>query len=44
MKNAIESINSCIYQTEDKISELEARNFEIPKSKENKEKKQTKPT
>lgn len=34
MKNAIDSINSCIYQTEDKISEFEARNFEIPKSKE----------
>lgn len=38
MKKATESINSSIYQIEDRISELEAKTFEIPLS-ENKEKR-----
>ena len=37
MKNAIESINSRIDQTEDGLSELEDRNFEITQSEEKKE-------
>ena len=41
MKNAIESINSRIDHVEERISELEDKNFEIMQTQENKFKKKT---
>ena len=42
VKNAIKSINSRINQTDERICEIEDRNFEITKLEENKEKRMKK--